>query len=115
MESTLAEIHFKQATKELRAALQQINKNAQEKRSNLTLFSDYVSSIKSNAKLCLLFADVLKLYGTDSIIQDCLISLIQAKENESNSDNEITKAIRQEMLHKNDEMKKLSAGFDDLF
>lgn len=106
---------FKQATKELRAALQQINKNAQEKRSNLTLFSDYVSSIKSNAKLCLLFADVLKLYGTDSIIQDCLISLIQAKENESNSDNEITKAIRQEMLHKNDEMKKLSAGFDDLF
>lgn len=112
---------FKQATKDLKSALQQINKNTQGKRSSFNLFSDYVSSIKSNTKLCLLFADVLKIYGTDLIIKKCLTALMQAKESESDSDSEITKAIRQEMLHKesirkeNDEMKKLSAEFDELF
>lgn len=112
---------FKQATKELKSALQQINQNAQEKRSSFEFFMDYVSSIERSTKLCLLFADVLKTYGTDSIVKDCLTALIQVKESESDSDSEITKVIRQEMLHKdtkrkeNDEMKKLSAEFDELF
>lgn len=112
---------FRKATKELKSALQQINQNAQEKRNNFELFNDYVSNIERSTKLCLLFANVLRIYGTDSIVQDCLTALIQAKESENDFDSEITKAIRQEMLHKEsrrkeiEEMKQLSAELDELF
>ena len=112
----LAEIE--RTNKVFKDSLLRISETAKLSTNQYNSFSDFISGTLNCSKTCNLFADVLKLYGTDSIVQDCLTALIQAKESESNSDNELTQIIRQEILKREtirDEMKKLSEGFDELF
>lgn len=116
---------FKQATKELKSVLQQINKTAQEERGNFDFFSDYISSIKNHTKLCTLFADVMKLYGTDAIVKDLFKSLVQSRKITGDNRLELIQSLRREIaivLNKAEETAKTEkweedhkAEFDELF
>lgn len=74
---------FDRANANLKNALQKINRATKLKANNYEMFEKYISSIQSIASACNLFADVLKVYGTDSIVHDCLTVLLDSKGGET--------------------------------
>ena len=103
-----------QALKQLKISLQRIGKILKSKANKFDVFSDYTDHLIRCSKICNQFADVLEVYGADQMLQRFLTAMIFAKGDESDKDSNLTKALRQELLRKEEakeeyeEMKKLT-------
>ncbi len=103
-----------QAVKQLKISLQRIGKILKSKANKFDVFSDYTDHLIRCSKICNQFADVLEMYGTDQMLQRFLTAMICAKGDENDNDSSLIKALRQELLRRQevaaeyDEMRKLT-------
>ena len=103
-----------QALKQLKISLQRIGKILKSKANKFDVFSDYTDHLIRCSKICNQFADVLEMYGADQMLQRILTAMIFAKGDESDKDSNLTKALRQELLRREEakeeyeEMRKLT-------
>ena len=70
------------------------------KANKFDVFSDYTDHLIRCSKICNQFADVLEMYGADQMLQRILTAMIFAKGDESDKDSNLTKALRQELLRR---------------
>ncbi len=103
-----------QALKQLKISLQRIGKILKSKANKFDVFSDYTDHLIRCSKICNQFADVWEMYGADQMLQRILTAMIFAKGDESDKDSNLTKALRQELLRREEakeeyeEMRKLT-------
>ena len=103
-----------QALKQLKISLQRIGKILKSKANKFDVFSDYTDHLIRCSKICNQFAEVLEMYEADQMLQRILTAMIFAKGDESDKDSNLTKALRQELLRREEakeeyeEMRKLT-------
>lgn len=116
---------LEQASKNLKAALQKLNKATKQKANSFETFEKYISSIQSTASVCNLFAEVLEVYNNKPLLSKILNAIIKSQKIAGDNRLELTQSLRKEITAVLDDAEQAAADsewhdehkaeFDELF